>query len=193
MAETNLCPHCNGTTYCGARRDPSGKLKWRAACTTCAVKSALDPHKVYTQVVCSVCRGTGKAPEAHAALVKQRDSLLLYAVVIPLVVLSLGLAVIGGIAYERYGTRYQEELERIEQEQVFRPEGALAKDVLTKVKVGMDTAALTDALGAPEAVRTFQGPEGLDLWLYRCRDKKIVWVGVKGGKVISAKSSTAEE
>jgi hypothetical protein len=104
MGETKPCQHCNGTTYCGARRDETGKLKLRTACTTCVFKSALDPRVVYSMVVCSVCKGTGKEPEAPAPQAKATPPWL-YAVWGGIAVAALAVAVFGGIAFERERNR----------------------------------------------------------------------------------------
>jgi hypothetical protein len=187
MSETKPCKHCNGTTYCGARLDSSGKIKARTACTTCVVKSALNPRVVYNMVVCSVCQGTGREPEIHAPAAKHETSMWLYALVISLMLLALVLAGFSGIAYERASHRLQEEADLFQQEKVLRPEGKRSVDVLQKVEVGMDEAALKDELGDPDSIKVYEDTQPpLELWTYRCRDKPV-WVSLRAGKVSSVK------
>jgi hypothetical protein len=188
MSETKSCKHCNGTTYCGARLDsPSGKLKVGSACTTCVAKSHLDPRVVYTKVVCSVCKGTGREPEDPAPAEKQETSVWSYVLVISLMIPALVLAVFAGIAYERESHRLQDEAEQFQQERVLRPEGERSADVMQRVKIGMDESALKRELGEPDSTKLYEDSDSpLDLWTYRCRDKPV-WVGLRSGKVVSVK------
>jgi hypothetical protein len=168
--------------------DPSGKLKVRTACTSCVVHSALDPRVVYTMVVCSVCRGTGREPEAKGAHGKQEASGWSYALVTPLMIVVLALAVFSGIAFERSRTRLKDEAELFQREKVLRPGGAWAEDVKQRVEIGMDTDVLKDELGEPDSVKLYQEgfENGMELWTYRCRDQPV-WVSVQAGKVKSVR------
>jgi hypothetical protein len=188
MSETKPCKHCNGTTYCGARLNSSSrKLKVAAACTTCVAKSHLDPRVVYTKVVCSVCRGTGTEPEGQSPAAEQETSVWLYILVTPLMILALVLAAFGGIAYERASRRLQDEAERFQQEKVLRPEGQQSVDVIQRVEIGMDEAALKDELGEPDSIKPYEDSvPPLEMWTYRCRDKPVR-VSLRSGKVVSVK------
>jgi hypothetical protein len=142
---------------------------------------------VYTKVVCSVCKGTGREPETPAPTEKHETSVWSYILVIPLMIPALVLAVLAGIAYERTSRRLQEEAEQFQQEQVLRPEGERSADVIQRVKIEMDEAALKNLLGEPDSIKIYEDTEPpLILWMYRCRDKPV-WVGLKSGKVVSVR------
>jgi hypothetical protein len=167
--------------------DSSGKLKARAACTTCVAKSALDPRVVYTMIVCSVCRGTGRESEIQAPAPKQETSVWWYVLVIPLMTLALVVAVFGGIAYERAGRRLQDEADFFQQEKVLRPGGERAGDVIQRVPVGMDETTLKEELGEPDSIKVYEDSvPPVELWTYRCRDKPVR-VSLKEGKVTSVR------
>jgi hypothetical protein len=56
------CPHCNGTTFCGASKDQHGSVTPGPSCATCKAKSGLDPQTRFENVICSVCEGKSVLP-----------------------------------------------------------------------------------------------------------------------------------
>ena len=69
--------------------------------------------------------------------------------------LALVLAVFGGIPYGHANRRLQDEAERFQQEKVLRPEGVRSVDVIQRIVIGMDEAALKDELGEPDSIKVY--------------------------------------
>jgi hypothetical protein len=185
VSEAKVCKHCNGTTYCGARRDPNGKLKATGACTTCVAKSALDTRVVYNLVVCSVCGGTGRDRAAAAPAATQHTPVWMYALVSCLTALSVASAVFSGITYRQVSNRLQDEAEAYERQQESRmdPRSELASDLINKVEVGMDESRLEAELGEPDFIKQFKDEASLwSMWVYHCRDKDVR-ISVQHGRV----------
>jgi hypothetical protein len=181
MSETKVCKHCNGTTYCGARRDHTGKLKATAACTTCVAKSALDTRVVYNLVVCSVCGGTGRDRAAGATAAAPHTPVWMYVLVSCLTVLSVASAVFSGITYKQVSNRLQEEAEAFEHQVVPRTE--LASDLKNKVEVGMEESKLKEELGEPDSIKLYEDANPpWSMWIYHCRDGHV-WITVQQGRV----------
>src|SRR5262245_58864185 len=96
------CVHCNGTTFCSASRDATGKLKTRPACVCCVVKAGLNPKGIYDRVVCSVCGGRGLVEPARVApKVKRPANLWALLVVLPALLVALLFFAFGAGSYYR--------------------------------------------------------------------------------------------
>src|SRR5215472_11090438 len=100
------CKHCNGTTFCSATRDATGKLKTRPACVACLVKAGLNPMAIYDKVICSVCRGTGLVEVTREDPRASRPFPWYWLIITPLVVISLAALLISAISYYREEHKY---------------------------------------------------------------------------------------
>jgi hypothetical protein len=127
---------------------------------------------VYTRVVCSACRGTGREPEIH------EKSVWSYALVIPLMILALVLALFGGIVYERTSQHL--------------PRDERSVDVIKRVGIGMDEEALKVELGDPDEITVYEDTvPPVEIWSYRCRDRYVL-VRLKAGIVSSVRRPGGE-
>jgi hypothetical protein len=170
------CNHCNGTTFCSARKDADGKLKTRPACYTCLARSGLDPNGIYDKVVCSVCGGRGVVrPEAQPAPRPQRarNPWLPYVILAPLVIVSLGVATLSAIAIYRQQHTYDDPAALLVEDVPGSTSSNLTKAELFRlVSVGMSKGRVKDAIGDPDSIK--ESPEGIDVWMYRCKDGRVL-------------------
>jgi hypothetical protein len=179
MNGKQTCKHCRGTTFCGASRDSAGNIKFKTACTTCVIRSALNPKVVYAQVVCSVCGGTGVIDPGEQARQAQRHSAPFLVAAVSFFVVSLVVLGASLVVYQRQG--YRDEAQRLLQDD---PNATMTKSELkAAVSIGMSQAQLKSALGEPESTKEMgAGVSTIELWTYVCTDGRVQ-ISLRDGSV----------
>jgi hypothetical protein len=173
MGSLYPCKHCNGTTFCSASRDATGKLKTRAACVCCLIKAGLNPNGVYDKVVCSVCRGKGMVePAGEPVKVKRGPDRWLLAVVLALLLVALTFFVFSALSYYRPRPDYGDIVDQLLEERGGAAAAMQLSDARAAVRAGMTEEAVKLTLGEPYAIRPGEG--GQELWIYRCKDGKLL-------------------
>jgi hypothetical protein len=180
MNGAQTCKHCRGTTFCGASRDSAGNVKFRTACTTCVIRSALNPKVVYAQVVCSVCGGTGVIDPGEQARQARRHSAPFLVAAVSFFLVSLVVLGASLVVYQRQP--YRDEAERLLQEA--DPNATMTKSELkAAVSIGMSQAQLKNVLGEPEATKEMgAGLSTIELWTYACTDGRVQ-ISIRDGSV----------
>jgi hypothetical protein len=171
MTSLHPCKHCNGTTFCSATRDATGKLKTRPACVCCVVRAGLDPKAVYDKVICSVCEGKGIVEPAQEAPAAKRQPYEWYWwVVVPLLLASLAFFVFSALSYYREQHKYDDARDVMVQktDETSATRKLPRSTVQGIVKNGMTKESVRSQLGEP----TFVVTEAIDAeeWGYRCKD-----------------------
>jgi hypothetical protein len=164
------CKHCNGTTFCSATRDATGKLKTRPACVGCLVKAGLNPKAIYDKVICSVCRGTGLVELTREAPRAPRPFSWYWLIITPLLVISLAALLSSAFYSYREEHKYdngQDILRQRDEEAIRSTAGLPLSAIRTIVHQGMTKDAVSRELGDPMHI-TGQGFS--EVWNYRCKD-----------------------
>ncbi len=167
-----LCPckHCNGTTFCSAVRDATGKLKTRPACVCCLARAGLDPKGLYDKVICSVCEGKGVVEPVSDAPPKRSSPGWYWWVVAPLLPLALVFFAFSAVYYYREQHKYEDSRDVLAQQA--GDSSAIRRlplsAVQSVVRNGMTKAEVREQLGEPTSVAS----EALEVevWSYRCKD-----------------------
>ena len=170
------CKHCNGTTFCSASRDPTGKLKTRPACVVCLAKAGLDPKGLFDKVLCSVCRGTGMVEPASEPEKPRKgvDRMLLIA--IPAVLLALVFFAFSALSYYRDRSKSGSGVEQLtEDTSTINLSVDEARD---QVQNGMTPDEVKRALGDPHIIRSTS--ETQESWVYRCKDGRLLITFLNG-------------
>ncbi|HEV3084890.1 MAG TPA: hypothetical protein VGY66_34335 [Gemmataceae bacterium] len=181
MDASRVCNHCHGTTYCGGCKDAAGNLKLRTACTTCVVKSALNPQVVYNKVVCSVCGGTGVVQPGHGARLSSRSG----GAVLLVASLLCGLSIVFFVISILLVLRPQNE--SLKRREVDNAAAAMtAPETRAKIALGMTTGEVIEKLGEPDPDMVKkdvgEGFDSLELWTYVCADGRVQ-ISFRDGKV----------
>ena len=174
------CKHCNGTTFCSASRDATGKLKTRAACVCCIVRAGLNPQGVYDKVVCSVCGGKGMVEPAREPVKPKRGADRWLLVVLPLVAVAVSFFVFSAMSYYRQRHEDDDIVDQLLEERGGSAAVMPLSDARAAVHVGMSREAVKLALGEPYAIRP--GENDQEFWVYRCKDGKLL-ITFMGGSV----------
>jgi hypothetical protein len=167
------CRHCQGTTYCGARRTAEGKVKLGPACPSCLAKSDLSPTGVFVKVVCSVCAGRGvvepvaEVGQGHGA----SRGVLVFALV--LCVLGLVGVAVSAYVYYRAVHAYDDPIKMMMDDDGGPVREMTRAEVLQRVPIGMSKAKVKELLGEPDRALETQDPQGTDVWVYRCSDGRM--------------------
>jgi hypothetical protein len=169
------CKHCNGTTFCSATRDATGKLKTRPACVCCLVRAGLNPKGIYDKVICSVCHGTGLVEAAQEPSRRPNPLRWYWLIVTPLLLIALCFFLFGVLSYYREEHKYDDlqDIVRQKGQEASRSTDALPLSAVRKlVRIGMEKAAVRYELGEPEHISGL-GLEN-EIWNYRCKDGRLV-------------------
>jgi hypothetical protein len=169
------CKHCNGTTFCSARREATGTVKLRPACQSCLVKSGLDPNGIFEKVVCSVCGGRGVVepqPSPAEQARRRRTSWLTYAIVVPVIVVCLTFAVMSAVAIYREQHRYDDPASLVMDDMNGTAADLTKADLLGLITPGMSKSKVRDVAGEPDSIK--ESKEGIDVWAYRCKDGRVL-------------------
>jgi hypothetical protein len=172
MAPLYPCKHCNGTTFCSASRDTTGKLKTRAACVCCIVKAGLNPNGVYDKVICSVCRGKGMVEPAGEPVKVKRGADRWLFVVLPLLLVALSFFVFSALSYYRKPRDYDDIVDQLLEERGGTAAAMMLSDARAAIHAGMTPEAVRLALGEPYAIRP--GENAQEYWIYRCKDGRLL-------------------
>jgi hypothetical protein len=171
MSDYRSCKHCGGTSFCGGFKNAEGQVKTRTACTTCVVKSALDPKVVYDKVVCSVCGGTGvvkPGQEGGLARLFSRHLLVLAVVLILISGVSLVLSI---VTFTRGQQNYQQLVEKLAQEAKQAGPGISREELRDRLQPGMTQEQVRTELGQPNGTKEVnRGFGDVELWSYECTD-----------------------
>jgi hypothetical protein len=174
MTDYRTCKHCGGTTFCGGFKNAEGQLKTRTACTTCVIKSALNPKVVYDKVVCSVCNGTGivrPGEESGRALARSRPLLLLVVALLGVSGVSLAFSI---MAFTHEQRRLQQQTEKLAEEAIRSGPGIPLEELRARLAPGMSQDQVRTESGRPTGAKQIAtGFTDVELWSYQCTDGRI--------------------
>jgi hypothetical protein len=172
MTPSIPCTHCNGTSFCGASRDKTGKIRTRVACPTCLVHSRLNPNGVYDRVVCSVCGGAGRLQPKEEATAPTTSPWVLYGVV-GLVVVSFLFLAFSAVHVYREMRRYRDQVERYQAETARSVRDMTSKEVRALCPPGTTKAKVKEELDEANFVKVLEGPIPTEIWYYLCADGRV--------------------